>query len=185
MPRQARTNRSIDALGNELRIDSGVVEKFPTNRRNTVENASFCEFWRKTWKKTKTALAFRLRILTPSLTWHNPHGEAKGGGIAAFKSKCPKVLIWLKLFSIVFQTIFKRVWKDFQLILNRFSTAFQPCFKLIHTLIFTSKRVKYAIFTAISCPRASKFSGFRPPASFWQVRLGVRKLNLCPVHFYT
>ena len=48
MPRQARTNRSIDALGHERRIDSGVVAKFPTNRRNTVENASFCEFWRKT-----------------------------------------------------------------------------------------------------------------------------------------
>ena len=48
MPRQARTNRSIDALGNELRIDSGVVENLSTNRRNTVDNASFCEFWRKT-----------------------------------------------------------------------------------------------------------------------------------------
>ena len=63
-------------------------ETFPTNQRNTVENPLFCEFWRKTRKKTKTALAFRFRILTPSLTWHNPHGEAKGGGIAAFKSKC-------------------------------------------------------------------------------------------------
>ena len=54
-----------------------------------------------------------------------------------------------------------------------------------HILFFTSKRVKYAIFTAISCPRASKISGFRPPASHWQVRLGVRKLNVCAVHFYT
>ena len=52
-------------------------------------------------------------------------------------------------------------------------------------MIFTSKRVKYAIFTAISCPRASKISGFRPPASFWQVTLGVRKLKLCAVQFYT
>ena len=67
---------------------------FPTNQRNTVENPSFCGFWQKTRKKKKSALANRLRILTPPLTCQNPHGEAKGGGIAAFKSKCPKGLIW-------------------------------------------------------------------------------------------
>ena len=68
---------------------------FPTNQRNTVENPSFCGFWQKTRKKNKSALANRLRILTPPLTCQNPHGEAKGGGgIAAFKSKCPKGLNW-------------------------------------------------------------------------------------------
>ena len=128
MPRQARTNRSIDALGSELRIDGGVVENFSTNRRNTVENASFCEFWRKTWKKTKTALANRPRILTPSLTWHNPHGEAKGGG--GYCSFQEQVLIRANLLKAIFNSFSN----DFQTSLTRFSTYSQSFFNCFSTV---------------------------------------------------